>query len=88
MKFFLLNILLICCFLVSVKFFDFIYDISLDRTTFAESRPKHMVVKSSTVHHMCVCIYHKNVDVVEYSIQTYQWITMFKFIFIHISSSL
>ena len=34
----------------------------MGRTTFAEIRPKHVVVKSSTAHHVCVCIYHENVN--------------------------
>jgi hypothetical protein len=32
------------------------------RTVFAEIRPKHILVKSSLAHRVCVCIYHENVN--------------------------
>ncbi|CAF0995156.1 unnamed protein product [Rotaria sp. Silwood1] len=36
--------------------------ISVDRTVFAEIRPKHISVKSSIAHRVYVCIYHENVN--------------------------
>ncbi|CAF1292332.1 unnamed protein product [Adineta steineri] len=36
--------------------------ISIARTTFAEMRPQHVVVKSSMAHRICVCVYHENIS--------------------------
>ncbi|CAF1442411.1 unnamed protein product [Rotaria sordida] len=36
--------------------------ISVGRTAFAEIRPKHISVKSSMAHRVCICIYHENVN--------------------------
>jgi hypothetical protein len=40
----------------------FISGIDVSRSTFAQLRPKHVMVKSAMSHRVCVCLYHQNVS--------------------------
>ena len=43
----------------------------VSRSLFAQLRPKHIMIKSSMPHRVCVCLYHQNVDLLISALSKY-----------------